>query len=81
MTAEIKKATRVTASALTTLRYIETEDSQTEQLRLLVDVLTQLSQAKTLVHAELKTREIGVISLYMPLTSPAVGLGNYGFVA
>jgi hypothetical protein len=57
MTAEVKKATRITAPALTTLRYIESDNSQTEQLRLIVDVLTQLSQAKTLVHAELNNRE------------------------
>ena len=52
-TTEIKKATQIAADVLNTLSDIETENAHTEQMRLLAQALVQLSEARTLVHAEL----------------------------
>lgn len=52
-TTQIKKATQIAAEVLNTLGDIETENAHTEQMRLLAKALVQLSEARTLVHAEL----------------------------
>jgi hypothetical protein len=54
-TTEIKKATQIAADVLNTLSDIEAEKAHTEQMRLLAQALVQLSEARTLVHAELKS--------------------------
>jgi hypothetical protein len=53
-TTEIKKATQIAADVLKTLSDIEGENAHTEQMQLLAQALVQLSEARTLVHAELK---------------------------
>ena len=55
MKTELNKATQMAADALKTLREVESEQAHTEQLRLLAQALVQLSEARTLVHAELKS--------------------------
>ena len=52
-TTQIKKATQLAADVLNTLNEIETENAHAEQMRLLAKALLQLSEARTLVHAEL----------------------------
>ena len=54
-TTEIKKATQIAADVLNTVSEIETANAHTEQMRLLAQALVQLSEARTLVHAELRS--------------------------
>jgi hypothetical protein len=53
ITTQIKKATQIAADVLNTLSDIEAENAHAEQIRLLAKALVQLSEARTLVHAEL----------------------------
>jgi hypothetical protein len=52
---EIKKAIQIAADVLNVLSDLETENAHTEQICLLAQALVQLSEARTLVHAELKS--------------------------